>query len=423
LIALLLAAPLAFGAVTPWAWGSLTIVAAVSVVLWAVGCVCDSVVTIVCSPLYLGAMALLALAFVQLRAGLTLNPIGTREAIIKGIAYILIFFLAQQLFANALPRVWQRSALVVSAYTFGIAVFAITQFFASPGLLYGLIKPRWGGYIFGPYVSHNNYAGLMEMLIPIVIACALTLRPGHPARACVVFAIVISVMSVFLSGSRAGVISLLAELVVFAVMIFRVQSRKQNVTRLLIAGSVVILVAGACFRWLDPGEVWKRWQATTNAPELAYGDRLNMTRDSIRMSRDHLAFGVGLGAFEISYTKYQTVATDLVIDYAHNDYAQLLAETGAVGWILLPISITVFVLTAFRHLRSRLQQTTGWLQLGAALGVCGILVHSFVDFNLHIPANAAWFVFCAALATLPTTSGREPNVVSAKKNVTLSLSL
>jgi hypothetical protein len=38
------------------------------------------------------------------------------------------------------------------------------------------------------------------------------------------------------------------------------------------------------------------------------------------------------------------------------------------------------------------------LRLGATLGCIGLLVHSFSDFNLRIPANAAWFAFCAGLA-------------------------
>jgi hypothetical protein len=42
-----------------------------------------------------------------------------------------------------------------------------------------------------------------------------------------------------------------------------------------------------------------------------------------------------------------------------------------------------------------------WLDwpVAAALGCCGLLVHSFVAFNFHIPANAAWFAVCMALAT------------------------
>jgi hypothetical protein len=39
------------------------------------------------------------------------------------------------------------------------------------------------------------------------------------------------------------------------------------------------------------------------------------------------------------------------------------------------------------------------MQFAAAIGCCGLLVHSLADFNLHMPANAAWFVVCAAIAT------------------------
>jgi O-antigen ligase len=108
----------------------------------------------------------------------------------------------------------------------------------------------------------------------------------------------------------------------------------------------------------------------------------------------------------VAYTPYQSVVTDLSIDYAHNDYVQFLAEAGIVGWIILPAAIAIFFALSFRNLRSRLTSETGWLQLGAAVGVCGILVHSFSEFNLHIPANAAWFAFLAALATVPRRSAR-----------------
>src|ERR1035438_30812 len=136
-------------------------------------------------------------------------------------------------------------------------------------------------------------------------------------------------------------------------------------------------------------------------PELALGNRQMIAEDALRMCRDHLAHGVGLGAFEVAYTPYQTIVTDLTIDYAHNDYIQFFAEAGIWGWLIAPVAIGMFFVVSFRHLRSRLHEQLGWLQFGAAIGVCGILVHSFSEFNLHIPANAAWFTFLAALATLP----------------------
>jgi hypothetical protein len=51
------------------------------------------------------------------------------------------------------------------------------------------------------------------------------------------------------------------------------------------------------------------------------------------------------------------------------------------------------------NLRERLWHRVGGLQIGAAVGCCGLLVHSFIGFNLHIPAKATWFAVCAAIAT------------------------
>ena len=50
------------------------------------------------------------------------------------------------------------------------------------------------------------------------------------------------------------------------------------------------------------------------------------------------------------------------------------------------------------NLHERLWHRVGWLQIGAAVGCRGLLAHSFIDFNLHIPANAAWFAVGAAIA-------------------------
>jgi O-antigen ligase len=171
-------------------------------------------------------------------------------------------------------------------------------------------------------------------------------------------------------------------------------------------------VGGAFLFWLDPGDMWKRWEETADAPVLALGSRDKLALDSLRMSREHLAHGVGIGAFEVAYPTYQTFVTDLVIDFAHNDYAQFFAEAGIMGWVLTPVSIVMFFTLLFRRWRSRSRGQVGWLQLGAAVGVCGILVHSFSDFNLHIPANAEWFTVCCALAILeqPFPEAIDPEV-------------
>jgi O-antigen ligase len=90
------------------------------------------------------------------------------------------------------------------------------------------------------------------------------------------------------------------------------------------------------------------------------------------------------------------------VNQAHNDYLQLLVETGLAGF-----SIAVwFLVLVFRQAAGKLKNWTetasGAPTVAALLGCIGILVHSFLDFNLQIPANAALFyVLCAIAASKP----------------------
>jgi len=416
LAALLMAAALAFGAVQAWAWATFSIAMLFLSFAWAVHCWRSGWLRVVWSPLMVLPLAGLALALVQLRAGWTLDAVATREAIIKLLSCSLVFFLGLQFLALASFRLRRRLALAISLYAFAVALFAVVQFFASPGLLYFILRPRWGGYVFGPYVSHNNYAGLMEMLAALTAGLALALRRQHPARPLAVFAVLVCIVSVLLSGSRGGVIALAAEFAIFMVVRLRAGVAGQPRMRALLAGFALALLAGASFFWLDRGGVWNRWQELAETRELTAGDRVRMSADTLRMARDHAGHGVGLGAFATAYPAYQTVITDDFIDYAHNDYLQLAAEGGVAACILMLVGVPAFLWLAFRDLRRRLRQPAGWLPLGAAVGVCGILVHSFVDFNLHIPANAAWLAFCAALALAPGNRARPHPADSAAAN-------
>jgi O-antigen ligase len=124
-----------------------------------------------------------------------------------------------------------------------------------------------------------------------------------------------------------------------------------------------------------------------------------MTLDSLRMWRDHPVLGVGLGDFATAYPRYQTFPSELWIDHAHNDYAEAVAETGLVGALLILLALVFFLRLAFRDWGQPFRSQASWVRLGAAIGCCGLLVHSFLDFNLHIPANAAWFAVLAGIAT------------------------
>jgi len=397
----LLAAPLAFGAVKAWCWASLAVLAVLLLLLWGAGCVQQGALKIRWSPLYLPALLFVILAVAQFFGHLTPDPIGTRESLLKLVTDMIFFFLAGQLMASSSERTWRGFGFTVLLYAFLLSLFAVVQFFSSPGLIYWSVKPRWGSWIFGPYVNHNHYAGLMEMLIPIAVGYVLSRSRSDPARGSLGFAVLAPVASLLVSGSRGGFIALLTESLILIGIILGPACTHGR--RTLAPAVVLGMTASALiFFSMDTGEISKRLATVANltrSPEATFGERKVIALDCLRILHDRLWLGAGLGTFETVYPRYRSFASDLVWDHAHNDYAEALAETGLAGGFLILAALVIFFYLASKNLGDRLKDEAGWIQLGAALGVCGLLVHSFVDFNLHIPANAAWFVVCAAWAT------------------------
>jgi len=413
LVATLLAAPLAFGAVEPWAWAVLYVLSFLLLAMWAIGNVRQRAMRIVWSPLYWPVALFLLLGAVQYFGHLTAGSYGAREALIKLVTDVILFFLAGQLFAGCPDKVWRTLGLVVTAYAFLMGLFAILQFFSSHGLIYWVVKSP--GRTFGPYVNHNDYAGLMEMLVPIAAAYVLSRPRSDYQRLLLAFAVCIPVGSLLLSASRGGFVSFLVETLIFAWVLWN-GIQAQNSYKPLFIGALGVAAAALFFFWMAPGSVSSRLGSLGNvlhAPEATYGDRMHVAYDSLRIFRDHPLIGTGLGSFGSVFPAYQSFPTNQLYPYAHNDYAQALAETGAIGGLVILGSLVLFFRLAFRNLRDRLEREAGWIQLGAAVGVCGLLVHSFVDFNLHIPANAAWFAVLVALSTMAAREHSGPAVSNA----------
>jgi O-antigen ligase len=410
LLTTLVLSALAFGSVQAWAWGGTAILAASALLVWAWASVRSGLLKIVWTPLYVPAAMFFLLGLVQFSAHLTADPIATRESLVKFATDFVIFFLVIQLWDSEAARARRKLATAVVIFAGVMAVFSISQFFASPATIYGIVKPRWGGWVFGPYVNHNHYAGLMEMLIPIAICDLLSRRTGPGNRRILTaFAVVVAVASLLLSGSRGGLIAFASEVGLVTLILWRRQPSARR-PWFAAAGLAAVAIVAVLFLWLDPGQISKRIGSiadVSRTPEATLGERRALARDSLGIFRDRPGLGTGLGSFATVYPRYRSFPSDLEWDHAHNDYAEVLAETGVVGAAVILTALGLFLVLAFRNLNERLEYVAGWIGLGAAIGCCGLLVHSLADFNLHIPANAAWFGLLAGLAITPVTLSRD----------------
>jgi O-antigen ligase len=401
LVATLIAAPLAFGAVEGWAWMSLGLGACVTLLLWIAGVVNRKVLRLNWSPMYIPLAAFLLLALTRYLAGHTLDESETREALVLFAVDVTFFFLAVQLLGESGGHASRWFGLTVLLFTGLLGLFSILEFGSATKKIYWRFDTN-GGF-FGPYSNPDHYAGLMEMLVPVGV-CYIAARRKKDSVAVLMLlglASILAAASLLLTGSRGGLLALSTEIVIAGVMLRRKAHGAQSWSLIatLAGGAVAILLL---FSWIDPGQVAKRLGSIFEVPGQVWIDTTEFRKraavDSLRMLRDHPAFGVGLGNFEIAYPPYQSFPSDATIDYAHDDYLQAAAETGLAGAAIIIAALAFFFRLSFHGLARRLLSDQGWIQLGAALGCCGLLVHSFVDFNLHIPANAAWFAALAGVA-------------------------
>jgi O-antigen ligase len=390
--------PLAFGAVEPW---SIFVLEAGSVALFLfwIGkqVILESQIKVRWNPLFLPMAVFAALIAIQLIFRMTAYPHDTVSLALQYFAYAVLCFLAGQTLVRSAQA--RTLALIFSVYGAALAGFALLQGISSNGKLYWIRQPRSGGWIYGPYVNHNHYAGLMEMLVPIPLIVSLTRLAPAKVRAVAAATAAVMVGTIFLSGSRGGMIAIMAELVILAALLVK---QKRGLRTAIGIGLFLAIVAGLLV-WIGGAELSQR--IATAGPghsELANDIRTHINHDGLQMFWKKPVLGWGLGTFPIVYPEFRTFYTNFFVNEAHNDYLQLLVEMGLLGFATMLWFLVTIYTRALKKIKNWPSEMSGALTLACMLGLSGILVHSAVDFNLQIPANAALFyVLCTMAAAEP----------------------
>jgi len=396
LMGLLMLAPLMFGAVEPWAIFILEAGTALLCLMWASKQAASSEIAVTWHPLFAPMLVFASLILAQIVWRYTAYSYDTLRMARLYVTYGALCFLIVQLLQKKNQLKLLASAF--SVYGFAVAAFALVQSFTAGEELYWFRTPRQGGSIYGPYVNRSHYAGLMEMLVPIPLVLSLTRYPEEKQRNLARVAAVLMASTIFLSKSRGGMVAFVVQMAVLGIVLAREKKGRTAATSL---GIFLVLVAGTLI-WLGGSELNQRLisihsEANT---EMAGGTRLDIDRDTLKMFPQKPVLGWGLGAFPEVYPHYRTFYTNLYINEAHNDYLQLLVEMGALGFATMLWFLGVMYYRALKKIGDWSNDPNGTLALIAILGVTGILVHSVVDFNLQIPANAALFYVLCTVAAL-----------------------
>lgn len=186
--------------------------------------------------------------------------------------------------------------------------------------------------------------------------------------------------------------------------------KQKRSLRTAIGIGVFLAIVVGLLVWIGGSELSQR--IATAGPghtELSSDIRTYINRDGLRMFLKKPVLGWGLGTFPIVYPEFRTFYTNFFVNEAHNDYLQLLVEMGLLGFATMVWFVVTLYAKGLKKIRNWPSEMSGAVTLACLLGLSGILVHSAVDFNLQIPANAALFyVLC-------TIAAAEPFVKPARK--------
>lgn len=434
--AALVIGPFMLGANRGWAW---PLVVGVLFVAWLLMSGWDQFTPWRDQPVLVGALAaLVVIPFVQILpmpvglievlapgrllyaddgAGwltISLDKGGTLDELILQLGYLVAAALALSIFK--IPSA--RKVFVVTLVTLGVvnSVFGFVNFYTEGALAY--FQPAtwkfWQG-VTGSYVNKNHFAGLLQLCIPFAVVLVMQKLPGRPGipgywrqawsldMVLPVGAVVVLVGALLATGSRGGNFSLLLSLLVILGFAHR-GSITGHVRQVVVV--VVLLVVLLCASILLIG-----WDALSSV-YLSKGTanlRVNQWYETIIGWPGFMLLGSGANAYTWFYAPLKSPGmSNLIFDHAHNDYLEVAVTFGLVGLAAF-VSIVIFSLgRGLLHLRSVGAITSTPMLFAATWAGLSVALHSLVDFNLQIPANAILFVVVMSLCVVLVDCRAEP---------------
>jgi O-antigen ligase len=325
---------------------------------------------------------------------ISVEPFWTKMFALHFLA-LFFFFAVSLVYLDSAARLRKMTSLI-TIFGFAFAFFAILQAVLSPSKIYGIYEVEYAKP-FGSFVNRHNFAAFMEMSIAVPLGLLFAGAIPRDKRLIYLTAIGLMGIALILSGSRGGLVSLLA-MIVFILILTNKTRGQANIA--LTIGLTVLLVAviiGGSI--LIGGESSLTRLAETSVSNDFSTNRTHIWNVTLQVIKNNLPFGAGIGAFAAAYTPYDTMNGIERVEQAHNDYLQILADAGIVGLILAGFFIYRLFRTGLENIKTENLFRRG-VALGALAGCFAIFVHSLFDFVLHTTAISVLFLTSAALVVV-----------------------
>ena len=335
---------------------------------------------------------------------LSVEPYATRLFVLRMAFYA--FFFAATLSFFRLPERIRIAAVSLIAFGAFMAVFGILQRLAEPGGIYGL-RPTPQAIPFASFVNQHHFASLMVMLSSLSLGLLLLGNVKRDRIPLLLIAQITMLLAILFTGSRGAMIAYcgMSALIIMFWLIGRRQasapSAGSNISRLSAISGVTalatIIIGLALYLGAGDGLLRGVGVSTIADSDITSG-RAHFWKTGLKIFADHPIVGTGMDTFASAYPRYDTENGFFRVEHAHNDYLQVLTDSGIVGLACVAAFIFLLFRSAFRSVSNCQEPLRVSLAVGALGGAFGCLIHSFFDFPLRTPSNGFVFLLLVAFA-------------------------
>ncbi len=343
-------------------------------------------------------------------ASIALDPGLTAKALLKGLALFTMMLLMLALMDSHKKIQWLAYTVLIA----GLFQAAYGAYMVLSGIEYSFFieKERHLGSATGTFMNRNHLAGYLEMALAIGIGLMIARLSNVRAhnwrdrlrklfetmlspKALIRLTLVVICTGLILSKSRMGNSAFFASLFISGILFLLISRHATRSTTIFLISLVVldVMLVGS---WVGVGKVVQRLEDTNMVTE----HRDEVVRDTMTMIAEQPFTGIGAGNYFSAFPNYQKPDIWDHYYHAHNDYLEFLSESGLIGLLPLALAVLYSLFLAIRAMRQRHSPLMLGMAFASFMGILSILIHSSVDFNLQIPANAAMFLLLISLAII-----------------------
>jgi O-antigen ligase len=343
---------------------------------------------------------------------LTVDPAATQFEILRMAALFAAFTTAALLIRTHTRR--RVLAIVLCLAALFQALYGLREAALQRYEIWGWVNRLIFHRVTGTFVNPNHFAHYIAIVLPMTffLTAALWRKTGdHETPAArrfaalierhalmagfIVLTVVACLAGILLAQSRGTIVAIGAACLAVAAML-----PGRRFSRILAGATagLVLLVTLALF--LGTERTVERFAPQT-IEQNAEGRR-GAIAAAASLWRRFPIFGAGYGTFPRIVSMEQQVDADRIYHHAHNDYLELGATGGTVGFAIamcaLVLGYAALVRMTFGPRSGELTTVRRAFQIAALLSITIALVHALFDFNFYIPANPSTLVVIAGAA-------------------------